>query len=96
MVPKNNPVQQNWKMFITKPSTLIFVIFWDLVAFSVYLDIKGGLKRVKYSFYRKSHEEQSCLFYWNLQNHVSYVKIGPQIKKLVFLDLVVFAAFLQP
>ena len=30
---KNNPVQQNWKMFITKPSTLILVIFLDLVVF---------------------------------------------------------------
>ena len=67
MVPKNNPVQQDWKMFITKPSTLTLVIFLDLAVFSAYLDIKGGLKRVKYSFQRKSDEKQSCLFYWNLQ-----------------------------
>ena len=45
----------------------------------------------------KNDEEQSCLFCWDLSDALSLVKIGSQIKKLVFLlfwDLVVFRPIL--
>ena len=49
-----------------------------------------GPKEGEILILEKNDEEQSCLFYWDLSDALSHVKIGPQIKKLVLLDLVVF------
>ena len=57
-----------------------------------------GPKEGEILILEKNDEEQSCLFYWDLSDALSLVKIGPQIKKLVFLffwDLVVIGQFLH-
>ena len=43
-----------------------------------------GPKEGEILILEKNDEEQSCLFYWDLSDALSLVKIGPQIKKLVF------------
>ena len=53
-----------------------------------------GPKEGEILILEKNDEEQSCLFYQNLQNTLSNIKIGPQIKKLVILDLVDFTVTL--
>ena len=41
-----------------------------------------GPKEGEILIIEKNDEEQSCLFYWDLSDVLSLVKIGPQIKKL--------------
>ena len=41
-----------------------------------------GHKEGEILILEKNDEEQSCLFYWDLSDALSLVKIGPQIKKL--------------
>ena len=42
-----------------------------------------GPKEGELLILEKNDGEQSCLFYWELSDALSHVKIGPQIKKLV-------------
>ena len=44
-----------------------------------------GPKEGEILILEKNDEEQSCLFCWDLSDALSLVKIGSQIKKLVFL-----------
>ena len=49
-----------------------------------------GPKEGEILILEKNDEEQSCVFCWGLSDARSLVKIGSQIKKLAYLDLVVF------
>ena len=52
-----------------------------------------GPKEGEILILEKNDEEQSCLFYWDLSDALSLVKISPQIKKLIFLDFIVFQRY---
>ena len=57
------------------------VLKWAIFTFLGQFWHQRGPKEGEILILEKNDGEQSCLFYWDLSDALSLVKIGPQIKK---------------